>query len=61
MAHNAAYPQQIVLELVVWKVELIPDSEAVGIRARPRLVLDLWDFGAEERGRSFRNDFVPSL
>jgi len=25
------------------------------------LVLDLWDFGAEKRARSFGNYFVPSL
>ena len=33
------------------------DSEAGGIV----LVLDLWDFGAERRVRSFGNYFVPSL
>jgi hypothetical protein len=36
-----------------------PDSELGGIVVV--LVLDLWDFGAEKRARSFGNHFVPSL
>jgi hypothetical protein len=33
-----------------------PDSEVGGIV----LVLDLWDFGAEKRARSFFNYFISS-
>ena len=40
---------------------LSPDSEVRGIVLVLVVVLDLWDFGAEKRGRSFGNYFVPSL
>ncbi|MBV8353258.1 MAG: hypothetical protein JOZ21_13385 [Verrucomicrobia bacterium] len=39
----------------------IPDSEVRGIVLVLVVVLDLWDFGAEKRARSFGNYFVPSL
>ena len=40
-----------------------PDSEVGGIVLVfvVELVLDLWDFGAEKRARSFGNYFAPSL
>ena len=41
-----------------WDLTQIP---RLGNRARARLVLDLWDFGAEKGARSFGNYFVPSL
>jgi hypothetical protein len=40
---------------------VIPDSEVRGIVLVVVLVLDLWDFDAEKRARSFGNYFVPSL